>query len=59
MARLGIVPAANARVVEYVLFDELLPRADLLVTNGGFGGTQLAFAAGVPLVMCGTTEEGR
>ena len=56
-AGLGIVPPDNARVVEYLPFDELLPRADLLVTNGGFGGTQQALAAGVPVVMCGTTEE--
>ncbi len=56
-AELGIEPPANARVVKYVPFDELLPRADLLVTNGGAGGTQLALAAGVPVVMCGTTEE--
>lgn len=54
---LGVEPPANARVVEYVPFDELLPRADLFVTNGGFGGTQLALAAGVPVVICGTTEE--
>jgi UDP:flavonoid glycosyltransferase YjiC (YdhE family) len=54
---LGIAPPDNARVVQYLPFDELLPRADLLITNGGAGGTQLALAAGVPIVMCGTTEE--
>lgn len=56
-ADLGVDPPANARIVEYVPFDELLPRADVLVTNGGFGGTQHAIAAGVPVVMCGTTED--
>ncbi len=54
---LDIVPPDNARVVQYLPFDELLPRTDLLITNGGAGGTQLALAAGVPVVMCGTTEE--
>lgn len=54
---LGITPPDNARVARYLPFDELLPRADLLITNGGAGGTQLALAAGVPVVMCGTTEE--
>ncbi|MGB3438406.1 MAG: glycosyltransferase [Actinophytocola sp.] len=54
---LGVDPPANARVARYVPFDDLLPRADLLITNGGAGGTQLAVAAGVPVVMCGTTEE--
>lgn len=54
---LASTPPDNARVVRYLPFDELLPRADLLITNGGAGGTQLALAAGVPVVMCGTTEE--
>ena len=54
---LGITPPDNARVAAYPWFDELLPRADLLVTNGGAGGTQRALASGIPVVMCGTTEE--
>jgi hypothetical protein len=54
---LGIDVPGNARVAEYVPFDELLPLADVLITNGGFGGTQQALAAGVPVVICGTTEE--
>lgn len=54
---LSITPPENARVVRYVPFAELLPRVDLLITNGGAGGTQQALAAGVPLVMCGTTED--
>lgn len=57
LSGLGIDPPGNARVAEYIPFDELLPRADLLITNGGAGGTQTALAAGVPVVMCGTTEE--
>ncbi|MGB3438620.1 MAG: glycosyltransferase [Actinophytocola sp.] len=57
LSALGIVPPGNARVADYIPFDELLPRADLLITNGGAGGTQTALAAGVPVVMCGTTEE--
>jgi UDP:flavonoid glycosyltransferase YjiC (YdhE family) len=56
-AGLGIAAPDNARVATYIPFDELLPRADLLITNGGAGGTQIALAAGVPVVMCGTTEE--
>lgn len=54
---LGIIPPDNARVARYVPFDVLLQRADLFITNGGSGGTQLALAAGVPVVVCGTTEE--
>jgi UDP:flavonoid glycosyltransferase YjiC (YdhE family) len=54
---LSITPPENARVARYIPFAELLPRADLLITNGGAGGTHQALAAGVPLVMCGTTED--
>jgi UDP:flavonoid glycosyltransferase YjiC (YdhE family) len=57
LSGLEIEPPDNARVAVYIPFDELLPRADLLITNGGAGGTQTALAAGVPVIMCGTTEE--
>ena len=33
------------------------PRADVLVTNAGFGAIQLALAAGVPIVAAGKTED--
>lgn len=47
----------NARVAEFLPYDELLPLCDVFVTNGGFGGVQRALAAGVPLVVAGSTEE--
>lgn len=53
---LGPLPA-NARAERYVPFDRLLPKADVLVTNGGFGAIQLALAAGVPIVAGGKTED--
>jgi UDP:flavonoid glycosyltransferase YjiC (YdhE family) len=52
----GRLPS-NARVEEFVPYDELLPRCDVFVTNGGFGGVQRALAAGVPLVVAGATED--
>jgi MGT family glycosyltransferase len=55
-AELGPVPA-NARVERFVPFAPLLPYVDLYLTNGGFGGLQLALAAGVPVVAAGTTED--
>ncbi len=55
-ALIGEVPA-NARVERYIPFDRLLPHVDVLVTNGGFGGVQLALAHGVPMVAAGTTED--
>ena len=53
---LGALPA-NARAERYIPFDRLLPKADVLVTNAGFGAIQLALAAGVPIVAAGKTED--
>jgi UDP:flavonoid glycosyltransferase YjiC (YdhE family) len=48
---------ANTRVVDFVPYDDLLPRTDVMVTNGGYGGVQQALAHGVPLVVAGSTED--
>ncbi|CAI3796551.1 glycosyltransferase [Pseudarthrobacter sp. MM222] len=47
----------NVRVASYLPYDELLPKTDVLVTNGGYGGVQFALRHGVPLVVAGQTEE--
>ena len=47
----------NVHVERFVPFTTLLPHADLMVTNGGYGGTQQALAAGVPVVVAGVTED--
>jgi UDP:flavonoid glycosyltransferase YjiC (YdhE family) len=47
----------NARVSEFVRFDWLLPKVDLLVTNGGYGTVNLALRYGVPMVVAGITED--
>ncbi|PRB18345.1 glycosyltransferase [Microbacterium sp. MYb62] len=52
----GKLPA-NVRVAEYLPYDRLLPRVDVLVTNGGYGGVQQALAHGIPLVVAGQTED--
>jgi UDP:flavonoid glycosyltransferase YjiC (YdhE family) len=54
---IGITVPDNARVTPFVPFSELLPKCALLVTNGGFGATQQALAAGVPVVVAGATED--
>ncbi|MFI5845545.1 nucleotide disphospho-sugar-binding domain-containing protein [Catenuloplanes sp. NPDC051500] len=56
-AALSIPVPANARVERYLPFDRLLPEVDLFVTNGGAGGVHQALAAGVPVVVAGTTED--
>jgi UDP:flavonoid glycosyltransferase YjiC (YdhE family) len=48
---------ANLRLVEFIPFTELLPYVDVMVTNGGYGGVQMALAHGVPLVVAGLTED--
>jgi MGT family glycosyltransferase len=55
-AELGTLPA-NSRVERFIPFDELLPHVDVLLTNGGYGGTQLALSHGVPIVGAGRTED--
>lgn len=64
VAALGRDPGAvsvpvppNARVAEFIPFDQLLPKASVYITNGGFGGTQQALAAGVPVIAAGLTED--
>lgn len=47
----------NARVEPFLPHYYLLPHVDVMVTNGGYGGVQMALANGVPLVVAGATEE--
>lgn len=52
----GPLPA-NCQVAPWLPYDELLGRASVFVTNGGYTGVTLALANGVPIVQAGTTEE--
>jgi UDP:flavonoid glycosyltransferase YjiC (YdhE family) len=47
----------NARVADYIPYDQLLPHCDVFVTTGGYGAFQRALYHGCPLVIAGTTEE--
>jgi UDP:flavonoid glycosyltransferase YjiC (YdhE family) len=53
---LGPLPA-NARAATFLPHGELLPHTAAMVTNGGFGGVQVALSHGVPLVVAGETED--
>ena len=57
VARLGDQLPANARVAPFLPYDALLPHTTVMVTNGGYGGVQLALAHGVPLVAAGKSED--
>ncbi len=48
---------ANARVAPYIPYQALLPMVSVLVTNGGYGGVQMALGHGVPMVVAGGSEE--
>ena len=56
---LDTLPAlpANARAADYLPYDELLPRTDVFITNGGYGGVQYALRYGVPIVATGGKED--
>lgn len=50
-------PPTNARVARFIPFNQLMPHASAMVTNGGYGGVMFALASGVPVICAGTTED--
>ncbi len=54
--RLQELPA-NVRAEPFIPFDHLLPHVDVMVTNGGYGGTQWALSQSIPLVVAGNTDD--
>lgn len=47
----------NARVADYLPFDDILPLASLFVGNGAYGGVRPSLAHGTPLVVAGDSED--
>jgi UDP:flavonoid glycosyltransferase YjiC (YdhE family) len=57
---IGAIPGpipANARLADYLPFEWLLPKVDVLVTNGGYGSVNQALSFGIPIVAAGLTED--
>ena len=52
---LGIPVPANAFVADHLPHDLLLPKVDVLVTDGDYTTVQRALAAGVPVIVAGRT----
>src|SRR6516164_5259506 len=52
----GQIPS-NARLASFLPFEWLLPRVNVLVTNGGYGSVNQAMSFGIPLVTAGMTED--
>jgi UDP:flavonoid glycosyltransferase YjiC (YdhE family) len=42
----------NARVVDWVSYAQVMPRAGLVITSGGHGTVTRALAAGIPVLVC-------
>lgn len=54
---LAINVPKNVRVEQFIPYAHLMPKVDVLVTNGGYGSIQIALAHGVPVVAAGGTED--
>jgi MGT family glycosyltransferase len=53
----GGVKPENLKIEHYIPFEQILPKVDVFVTNGGFGSVNLSLSKGVPMVVAGDTEE--
>lgn len=49
-------PQKNIIVEDFIPFDEVMPVADVYVTNGGYGGVMLGISHNLPLVVAGVHE---
>ena len=52
----GPIPG-NARLASYLPFEWMLPKVNVLVTNGGYGSVNQVMSFGIPLVTAGLTED--
>jgi MGT family glycosyltransferase len=52
----GAIPS-NARIASYLPFEWAMEKADVFVTNGGYGSVNQALSFGVPIVGAGLTED--
>jgi UDP:flavonoid glycosyltransferase YjiC (YdhE family) len=43
-------------IEDFIDFDFIMPRIDIYVTNGGYGGTLLAIEHALPMVVAGVNE---
>jgi MGT family glycosyltransferase len=53
----GGVKPQNLRIENYIPFEQILPKVDVFVTNGGFGSVNLSLSKGIPMVVAGDTED--
>ncbi|KAF7557678.1 hypothetical protein G7046_g5971 [Stylonectria norvegica] len=53
----SILVPKNARVADYLPFDDILPLSSVFVGNGAYGGVRPSLAHGTPLVVAGDSED--
>lgn len=46
----------NIIIEDFIDFDFIMPRTDIYITNGGYGGTMLAIGHALPMVAAGVNE---
>ena len=56
VSQLKVALPMNSFIAEHIPHDLLLPKVDVMVTNG-YGAVQRALSMGVPLVVAGNTED--
>jgi UDP:flavonoid glycosyltransferase YjiC (YdhE family) len=49
-------PQNNIIIEDFIAFDDIMPYADVYVTNGGYGGVMLAIENRLPMVTAGVHE---
>jgi UDP:flavonoid glycosyltransferase YjiC (YdhE family) len=53
----GVAAPANARVVDWVSYSQVMPQASLVICHGGHGTVVRALQAGAPLLCCGSAGD--
>ena len=49
-------PQSNLIIADFIPFSEIMPYADLYITNGGYGGVMLGIENKVPMLVAGVHE---
>lgn len=47
----------NVRWATWIPFEDIFPHTSLVISSGGYGGVNQAFANGIPMVLAGMTED--